>query len=153
MAAHLNKYRKLMPALALLFELADLAARGSVSFVSSTSRQTQKIGLAQAAKAAGWCDYLESHARRVYSCVANPHHRNAVELLDRIKGKKIAVSGIFSSRELLRKGWAGFDNPEKVKNTCELLADAGWVRELRPTRSAGGGRPAQEWEVHPEACR
>lgn len=153
MVAHLSKYRKLMPALALLFELAERAGGGFVSFVSSDSGQTQKIGLPQAAKAAGWCLYLESHARRVYSCVSNPHHRNAVDLLDRIKGKRLAANGMFTSREVLRKGWTGLDSPEKVKAACELLADAGWLRELPQEQSSDGGRPSQRWAVHPEVLK
>ncbi len=54
--SHLSKYRKLMPALSLLFELAAQAAG---------TREADTVSLEHARIAASWCDYLESHARRV----------------------------------------------------------------------------------------
>ncbi|MGC2639837.1 MAG: YfjI family protein, partial [Acidobacteriaceae bacterium] len=58
MQAHLAKYRKLMPALSLLFSLAD----GSLEAVS----------LRHAQQAADWCEYLKPHARRVYASRTTP---------------------------------------------------------------------------------
>jgi putative DNA primase/helicase len=74
--SRLSKYRSLMPALALLFELADWSAgiEGTVSL-----QHTQQ--------AAAWCDYLESHARRIYSCVVTPEIREAQELAEKIKNR------------------------------------------------------------------
>ena len=66
LASHLAKYRGLMPSLALLFELADGGA-GTVS-------------LQHAKQAAAWCDYLESHARRIYSMIVSPERQAATEL-------------------------------------------------------------------------
>ena len=78
--AHLSKYRKLMPSLAVIFEVSDyVSGTGSGSMVS----------LANAAKAAAWCDYLESHATRVYSCIVTPQLRLARELAERIKKRKL----------------------------------------------------------------
>jgi putative DNA primase/helicase len=54
--SHLAKYRKLMPSIALILHLAE-------------SGESPEIPLCQVQRAAAWCDYLESHARRVYSCV------------------------------------------------------------------------------------
>ena len=51
--SHLAKYRKLCPALALLIHLAE-GNNGSVT-------DTAMI------KAAAWCEYLETHAARVYA--------------------------------------------------------------------------------------
>jgi putative DNA primase/helicase len=85
--SHLSKYRKLMPALALLFELADRAAEGGfVGFVGSPSGEIQNFGevsLEHAKQAAAWSDYLESHARRVYSCIVTPQVRTARELAEK----------------------------------------------------------------------
>ncbi len=73
LVSHLSKYRKLMPALSVLFELAEWAAgNGSADTVS----------LEHARKAAAWCDYLESHSKRVYSCVVTPQLRAARELAE-----------------------------------------------------------------------
>ena len=138
--SHLSKYRKLMPALAVLFELAEWAAGdGSADTVS----------LEHAKQAAAWCEYLESHARRVYSCVVTPQLRAARELADKIKKRKVGGSGSFSCRDVYLKGWSGLDTPEAVKLAAEVLQDAGWVRDLSGESGPFGGRPSNRYEVNP----
>lgn len=56
LVSHLSKFRKLMPALALLFELADRAVADTVGSSDLC------VSLAHTAQAAEWCSYLESHA-------------------------------------------------------------------------------------------
>jgi putative DNA primase/helicase len=60
--SHLAKYRSLMPSLALLSCVADEPASESIS-------------LDDARRAAALCEYYESHAMRVYSCVITPQMR------------------------------------------------------------------------------
>ncbi|HNH45037.1 MAG TPA: YfjI family protein, partial [Agitococcus sp.] len=53
---HLGKYDRLLPALALIFHLVDCV-----------SNHTQgQVGLESIKRAALWCEYLETHARRIY---------------------------------------------------------------------------------------
>jgi putative DNA primase/helicase len=153
LAAHLSKYRKLMPSLGLLFELADRAAGGFEGFDGSSQGQIQNIRLPHAARAAGVCKYLETHAARVYSCVTSSHYRSALDLLTKIKERRIAGNGLFTLREVYLRGWAGLDSPEKARLACEVLADAGWIREVPAPISSNGGRPSQRYEVNPEATR
>jgi putative DNA primase/helicase len=138
--SHLSKYRKLMPALALLFELADAAARHG---------GTDSVSLTNAQRAAAWCEYLESHARRVYSCIVTPQLRAARELADKIKHRKVGADGAFSCRDVYLKGWSGLDTPEAVKQAAEVLQDAGWVRDLSTESGPLGGRPSNRYEVNP----
>jgi putative DNA primase/helicase len=56
--SHFMKYRSLFASLALVFEAVD--------FVDGES-SGQRVGAHSALRAAAWCDYLESHAMRVYS--------------------------------------------------------------------------------------
>ena len=63
-------------------------------------------------KRQAWCEYLESHARRVYSCIVTPQLRAARELADKIKHRKVGADGFFSCREVYLKGWSGLDTPE-----------------------------------------
>ena len=79
LVAHLSKYRKLMPALALLFELAD----------SENPATAVEVNLAHAAKAAEWCEYLEAHAKRIYGCIVSPELHAARELADKIRREKL----------------------------------------------------------------
>jgi len=94
LVSHLSKYRSLMPSLALLFELADLA--GSEGFEGSSRRVSENfVSLEHTRQAAAFCDYLESQAGRVYSCLVTPQLRAARELADKIKRRKLGAA--FSS--------------------------------------------------------
>ena len=133
MAAHLAKYRSLMPSLALLFELADGGG--------------DDVSLQHATQAAWWCDYLESHANRIYSAVVSPQIRAAQELAAKIKGRKVGADGSFAARDVYLKGWTGLDTPDLVKLAADTLADAGWVR-LEATETTG--RTAKRYVVNPK---
>ena len=138
--SHLSKYRKLMPALSLLFEIAAHAAGDG---------EAETVSLEHAQMAAAWCDYLESHARRVYSCIVTPQLRAARELADKIKKRKIGPNGLFSCREVYLKGWSGLDTPESVKLAAEVLEDAHWVLDVACESGPLGGRPSNRYAVNP----
>jgi putative DNA primase/helicase len=142
LVSHLSKYRSLMPALAVLFHLAETAAGNG---------DADTVSLHHTQQAAAWCDYLESHARRVYSCIVTPQLRAARELADKIKHRKVGTDGFFSCREVYLKGWSGLDSPEAVKLAAEVLQDAGWVRDVCGESSdpLGRGRPSNRYEVNP----
>jgi hypothetical protein len=57
---HLAKYRKLMPALALIFHVITIAGK---------ENKTGKIPKESVIRAICWCEYLESHARCIYGMV------------------------------------------------------------------------------------
>lgn len=150
--SHLAKYRSLMPSLALLFELAERAANGFAGFVGSFAGKPSNIhevSLRHAQQAAAWCDYLESHARRVYSCIVTPQIRAAHELAHKIKARKVGGDAFFSCREVYLKGWSGLTSPESVKQAAAVLQDAGWVRELSTESGPLGGRPSNRYQVNP----
>jgi putative DNA primase/helicase len=138
--SHLSKYRSLMPTLAVLFHLAEAAGRGG---------EADTVRLKHAQQAAAWCEYLESHARRVYSCIVTPRLRAARELADKIKRRKVGADGFFSCRDVYLKGWSGLDSPEAVKQATEVLQDAGWVRDLAGESGPLGGRPSNRYQVNP----
>ncbi|MFL6448519.1 MAG: DUF3987 domain-containing protein [Bryobacteraceae bacterium] len=136
--AHLSKYRSLMPSLALIFELSDyICGTGSGSLVSP----------ANAAKAALWCDYFESHATRVYSCIVTPQLRLARELAEKIKKRKL--DAIFSVRDVYLKGWSGLDSPEAARQAVEVLTETHWIRPYVGDEGTKGGRPSEQYEINP----
>jgi putative DNA primase/helicase len=145
--SHLSKYRKLMPVLALLFELADRAS--SEGFDGSSLAVLENfVSLEHARQAAAWCEYLEPHARRVYSCIVTPQLRAARELADRIKKRKVGT--IFTCRDVYLKGWSGLDSPEIVKLAVEILKDAEWIRAAGSAPGLSGGRPSDQYAVNPK---
>ena len=73
MTEHLSKYPKLMPGLALIFHLVELADKivtpqgdPTLQPPRETSPWADQVPLHCAKLAAEWCDYLETHARRIY---------------------------------------------------------------------------------------
>ena len=134
MVAHLSKYRSLMPSLALLFELADRAAADEEIGLGMT------VSLDHAKQAAVFCEYLESHARRVYACIISPETRAARDLARHIRIHNLPE--VFKTREVYLKGWSGLDSPERVRGALTLLEDAGWVRRATNSRRlVGAVRP------------
>jgi hypothetical protein len=131
--SHLAKYRGLMPRLALNCHLAD-------------SGFQRFIPLSQAERAAAWCAYLESHARRIYSD-ASPKSMASV-LGDKIQAG--ALGARFTVRELLKKGWAALDNHTVVLAILQELVEARWLRKEPVQRSERGGRPADAYLVNPK---
>jgi putative DNA primase/helicase len=146
LVSHLSKYRKLMPALALLFELADRVAAGAELLKCSDLL----VSLEHAKQAAAFCDYLESHARRIYSCVTTPQMRAAQELAEKIKTRKVGADGFFSCRDVYLKGWSGLDSPEAVRLAIQVLEDACWIRQLSADVGPTGGRPSLRYQVNPK---
>jgi len=137
--SHLSKYRGLMPNLALLFHLAETAG----------GENDGAVTLRSALRAVEWCEYLETHARRVYSCVVTPQWRAARELANKIKQRKIGADGEFCCRDVYVKGWSGLDTSEMVKRAIEVLRDLAWIREARGEAGPAGGRPSDRYEVNP----
>jgi putative DNA primase/helicase len=133
MQAHLSKYRKLMPALALLFSIAD----GSL----------EVVGLRHAQQAADFCDYLEPHARRVYASRISPDRLAAIFLAQKLtKGWK-RESGAFTVRDVYQNDWSGLGTPEEVRAALRVLEDAGWVRPEK--RKCDTGRPSEVYAINP----
>ncbi|WP_158789124.1 YfjI family protein [Granulicella sp. L46] len=134
MQAHLSKYRSLMPSVALLLALAD-GASGIVD-------------LHHAQQACDWCEYLETHARRIYSSQGRPQHQ-AVTLSVRLaKGWK-RDEGLFTLREVYRNGWTGLDSPDAARKALSLLEEYGWVRAAKSCGDRSAGRPAEVYIRNP----
>jgi hypothetical protein len=156
LAGHLSKFRKAMPALALLFELADRSTNPdfaiNVRFIQGDTKKAE-VSLEHARQAAAFCDYLESHAKRIYSCVITPSIRAAHVLASKIKTKKIGKDGWFSLREVYLKNWSGLETPETSLHAAEILQDAGWIRPLNEERGPQGGRPSMRYEINPKVWK
>jgi putative DNA primase/helicase len=145
LVGHFSKYRSLMPTLAGLFELAD-----RVSEAKGLSGHFL-ITLNHAKQAAAFCDYLESHARRVYSCVIGPECRAARELARHIQAKDVVEN--FTTRSIYLNGWSGLDTPDRVRGALSLLEDAAWVRRIESASPPSGGRPSETWLINPNVLR
>jgi hypothetical protein len=133
--SHLAKYRSLMPSLALIFQL--------IEFVDG-SGDGVTVGIKPTLQAAAWCEYLKTHARRLYSSAENPTMEGARALLDHIR--KGEVSDRDSTRSIYRKHWAKLSTPEEVNSACSVLEEFGWLR-INVLKTSG--RSTTRLRLHP----
>ena len=131
--SHLAKYRKMVPALALISHLAD-GGTGPVGLVATT-------------KALAWADYLETHARRAYGAAMQADTIPAKLILTRIRKGEIPTE--FTARDVYRPRWAGLVDAESVQAGLELLADFDWIS---PETIMTGGRPKVMYRVNPRGA-
>ena len=136
--SHMLKFRSLFASIALIFEAIDFVGG------SSSGGSVSKIS---AMRAAGWCEYLESHALRVYSPLMDTPERRAELLLHKILTKEIKPGA--KVREIYRKQWSGLKTHESVVEALAILAHHGWV-QVAKVNPAGRGRPTKVLQVHPE---
>jgi putative DNA primase/helicase len=121
--SHLSKYRKLVPALALINHLCD--------------SEEKSVSESSLLRALAYCEYLESHARRVYSYGTQPGIDAAKSVLTKLKKGKL--NSPFTVRDIYRKCWAGIDTPKKAEAAINVLLD---YNHLAKVETFTEGRPA-----------
>jgi hypothetical protein len=130
--SHFAKYASLMPAIALVCHLG-----------SGPGAENQPVSLWAAQQAASWCQYLRSHATRIYSLATDPERAVAKQIAKQIEAGRI--TGEMSVREVYRRSKVV---PDQVKGALELLDECGWVRL---TRVQTRGRPRDLVAINPRA--
>jgi hypothetical protein len=138
--SHFMKYRSLFASLALIFEAVD--------FVDDAEGAGKAVRKASALRAAAWCDYLESHAMRIYSPTLDVATAAAKTLLDRIEAGDVDHGA--KVREIYRNQWSQLTTPEEVAVAIEVLEEHGWVRQVTAKPGPRGGRPSEVLHVHPD---
>jgi putative DNA primase/helicase len=122
--SHLSKYRKLIPSLALINHLCD-TGHGAV-------------GEASLMRAIAFSEYLESHARRIYSYATRPDIDAAKTLLNRLAGGKVNMP--FKARDIYIRGWTGLETAAKAQAAIDLLLE---YSHLIEQEMITGGRPTR----------
>lgn len=130
MEAHLSKYRKLVPALALVLHLSE-TIQGPVTDLALV-------------RAIAWAEFLEPHARRIYAPAISHELDSARALARRIEAGD--VSRRFSKRDVYDKGWSGLATQEDVAAAVAVLMDRDWLRE---EQEATTGRTRTVYVVNP----
>jgi hypothetical protein len=120
MESHLAKYPALAGRLALVLHLCD-HDRGPI--------QVEAL-----AAALDWCEFLEPHARRIYSPAVDNGLSAAHELLRR----RSELPDQFKAREIYRRNWTGIDR-DTLDGALEILVHHGHLIEF-PLET--GGRPS-----------
>ena len=129
MQAHLAKYRSLVPALALLFHLAE--------------GEGGPVGVVSMARAEAWAEYLETHARRVYADSIDPAVKPTRALARKLQAGHVKAP--FTARDIYRRHWSGLDK-ETVKLALRTLESFNWIKG---SEKNGEGRPSREYRINP----
>ena len=103
--SHLAKYRSLMPSLALIFYLVETVGKRDKPIAVDDQ---------SARRAILWCEYLETHAKRLYASGERSGMESARAFLHRIK-KGDVLNG-FSLRDVYHgKHWSRLNTPDQVQ--------------------------------------
>jgi hypothetical protein len=137
-ASHIAKYRSLMPELALIFALIEMAAKVPGTSRGAVSEQHVRLSIR-------WCAFLEAHARKIYTEEMNSSLSAAHALAEKIRAGAV-VDGQ-TVRDLYRHHWAGLRTPERVLAALIELTDLGWVRI---DYVLTGGRSSPVVRLHPD---
>ncbi len=132
--SHFAKYRKTVPALALILHLAEQGASGPVALPATL-------------RALAWAEYLEAHAIRCYGATVAGELSAARRILGRIKDGELADG--FKARDIDRARWSGLTDREMVRAALELLVGHGYLAEAELPATAAGGRPTLAYRIHP----
>jgi hypothetical protein len=138
MQEHLSKYNGLMPRLALIAEIADWA---------DGHPSTGAVSLAHARQAVEWCRFLESHARKIYSCLIPDAARQTAELARLIRENGLGAEEPFTARDAYRS--SRILNNRNIQGAIDDLVAHGWIRAIPSPVSTQGGHPTVRYEVNP----
>jgi hypothetical protein len=139
MGSHLSKYKKLVPAIALITHVA--------------ARDTGPISSVAVNRAIKWAEFLEKHAWRAYAS-ANVVNANAAHAI--LRGMWTGrLKTTFTAREVQRANLLGLDNTDTIRNALELLIDHNWLTFEKVPTGNRGGRPSETYTLssHPKATR
>lgn len=129
--SHLAKYRSLIPTLALLTHLAD-GGTGPIELVALNM-------------AIRWGEYLETHARRIYSVAINPAASAAQGLAKHIH--KGDLKDGFVLKDVYRPCWTGLSSRDDAAIAVDLLIDLDWLTE---THELTEGRTKTRYWINPK---
>jgi hypothetical protein len=132
---HLAKYRKLVPALALINHIAE-DDEGDV---------TQK----SLVRALSFAVYLESHARRVYRSSSEGEVSAASAILKHIRGGDLTDG--FTARDILRHEWAHLTERTQISAGLNLLVELDHVAAVESAPIPQGGRPKTTYSINPRS--
>lgn len=147
LASHLAKYRKLIPALALIFNLVD-------------KPESDEVGKEELLRSLAWGEYLRSHAERIYRAATVPETVGAKALLKKIQAGKLSDrDGVlldrFTPREVVNKTWASLGSTQIVTKAADLLVEYGYLKSeiVKSSDPLNRGRPSHRYLVNPAILR
>jgi len=130
---HLAKYRKLVPALALIDHLVE--------------GKTGGVGREALLRALAVAEYLETHARRIYGATDTIDIIAAEAILTHIR--RGALKDGFTARDVHRPGWSKLTDHDHVRRGLDLLVDLDHLAAQVSGNTGYGGRPKVSYRINP----
>jgi putative DNA primase/helicase len=128
--SHLSKYRKLVPALALINHLSDGNA-GPVNDVAIL-------------RAIAMSHYFESHAVRLYAAGTEAETSAAKAILAHIRRGDLTDG--FTARDVHQRDWSNLTDKDQVRAGLALLEEYDWIAGVSVET---GGRPRKVYRINP----
>jgi hypothetical protein len=130
---HVAKYRKLVPALALIDHLVEGGAGD--------------VGKESLLRALAMAEYLETHARRVYGATDAVDIVAAEAILTRIRRGDIKDG--FTARDVHQRNWSRLTDQDHVRRGLDLLVELDHLAEIAAQKPSYGGRPKVTYKINP----
>ena len=128
--SHLAKYVSLFPSLALIIHAVDSSPGGD-------------IGIDSANKALAWCEYLESHVRRVYALADGP-----IGSAKALQKRLHEMPNPFRIGAINNKNWHGLTTTDQIHEALDSLCEHGHLQKIVSRTT----RPATDYFKHPMYC-
>lgn len=137
--AHLAKYSSLVASLALIFHLTDLAEHRELTTLPRVSLSALELAIR-------WTEYLELHARKLYSSEINTDILSALALSERIEAGEVEDGAKLS--DIYRKGFPHLTAKAEVEAATKVLEEVQHVRIIETKNK--GARASYHLRINPE---
>lgn len=137
--AHVSKYAKLIPALAMTFSVIEAAYKKS-------NTPPLQANLEHLLLSERWSNILLEHARWLYGAREGMLSPAAFALAEKIKSGKIIDK--MSLRQIYRHNWSKIKTEESVRAAIEELAEYSWCAV--ETEQGSRGAPTMIIRLHPK---
>ena len=154
MKEHLAKFPDLFARLCVIFHVIELADN---SVRNQGSKKQKYVPARHANLALQWCNYLESHARRIYALANNPSLAAALVLSHKLQDPDVSLGDWpengFTAYDLERKHWTGLNLPSLINSALARLEESHWIRVKEAIPPKTIGRPTIRYEINPEILK
>jgi hypothetical protein len=140
---HFTKYRSLVPSLALIFHAINDEALNQPERTSKALVSVEAVTMA-----IRWCEYLKSHAQRIYGLLDTQHAEAGKQLLKHLKAGDLRDG--FKVRDVTKKGWSGLTTADAVDAALSELITRNWIKEVMPSAPTTGRPEAPHYLIHPQ---
>jgi hypothetical protein len=142
-ASHVAKYRSLAPSLAVIFHLVNLSGRETFKEWGGIL----PVSLEAVSLALDWTEFLELHARKIYSAEIHLEALAAHALAKKIREGKVTDG--MTLRDIRRNQWTGLTG-DALDIAIGELERLNWLKVVMSEPAEQGGRPSEVLRLHPD---